>query len=149
MNAKLQKYLESYKRFYFKGEIQNARTQSLLDKKRISLDLSQEEVNEVTIELEKNYTLVIEYAADILDLNSDYVDSEFILDDFDREEIEVFWRDMNLADEEGKRCLEFAINNYKNKSLDTNEKKLDNYNVVGQSLGRSLAMKVKYNRILT
>ncbi|MGL5066691.1 MAG: hypothetical protein ACRC6T_02530 [Sarcina sp.] len=143
MNAKLQKYLESYKRFYFKGEIQNARTQSLLDKKRISLDLSQEEVNEVTIELEKNYTLVIEYAADILDLNSDYVDSEFILDDFDREEIEVFWRDMNLADEEGKRCLEFAINNYKNKSLDTNEKKLDNYNVVGQSLGRSLAMKEK------
>lgn len=121
MNAKLQKYLESYKRLYFKGEIQNAKTKSLLDKKRISLDLSEDEVEVVTKDLLKKYNLVTEYVADILDLNYDEVASDFKLDDFDREEIEEFWRDMDLSDEEGGRCLEFAINNARKGNLNIGE----------------------------
>ncbi|MGL4655626.1 MAG: hypothetical protein ACRCWM_07070 [Sarcina sp.] len=117
MNAKLQKYLESYKRLYFKGEIQNAKTQSLLNKKRISLGLSEADVEEVTSELLRKYTLVTEYIGDILDLNYDEITSDFELDDFDREEIEEFWLDMDLSDEEGERCLEFAINNARKSNL--------------------------------
>ncbi|WP_297519217.1 hypothetical protein [uncultured Clostridium sp.] len=124
MNTKLQKYLDSYKRFYFKGEIQNARTQSLLNKKRISLDLSEEEVKTVTEELLKKYNLVVEYTADIVDVNYGNIDSDFILDDFDREEIEEFWRDMDVPDEEGERCLEFAINNYKEESSNGSQEEM-------------------------
>ena len=114
MDIKLQKYLDSYKRLYFKGEIQNAKTKRLLDKKRISLDLSEADVEVVTSELLRKYNLVTEYIVDILDLNYDGVSLEFKLDDLDREEIEEFWRDMNLSDEDGEKCLEFAINNTRN-----------------------------------
>ncbi|MGL5576081.1 MAG: hypothetical protein ACRDCW_11120, partial [Sarcina sp.] len=125
MNVKLQKYLESYKRLYFKGEIQNAKTKSLLDKKRISLDLSEEEVESVTMELLKKYNLVTEYIADIFDLNYDEISSDFKLDDFDKEEIEEFWRDMDLSDEEGEKCLDFAINNAKKGSFNISKNTIE------------------------
>lgn len=122
MDKKLQKYLESYKRLYFKGEIHNPKSRNLLEKKRISLELSEEEANNASQELYKGLTAVLDYINDFLDLNYDGSNESLVLDEFDKEEIEEFWRDMNLTDEDGKRCLEHAISEYINKSTNAEQK---------------------------
>ncbi|MGL5634497.1 MAG: hypothetical protein ACRDDL_05500 [Sarcina sp.] len=125
MDVKKQRYLESYKRLYFKGEIQNPKTKNILEKKRISLGLSVEETEIFNNELEHNFDLVVSYIKDFLDINYDGSDESLVLDEFDKKEIEEFWKDMNLSDEDGGRCLELAINSYKVSTDETNISKSD------------------------
>ncbi|MGL4739248.1 MAG: hypothetical protein ACRC41_00370 [Sarcina sp.] len=122
MDVKKQRYLESYKRLYFKGEIQNPKTKNILEKKRISLGLSVEETEIFNNELENSFDLVVSYIKDFLDINYDGTEESLVLDEFDRKEIEEFWKDMNLSDEDGGRCLELAINSYKVSNEEANIK---------------------------
>ena len=114
MDKKIQKYLDSYKRLYFKGAIQNSKTKDLLDKKRMSLGLDAVETEEIILELFKSLEAVIDYIKGFLDLNYDGTTESLILDEFDTQEIQEFWQDMNLSDEDGMKCLEFAKGTFTN-----------------------------------
>lgn len=126
MDNKIQKYLESYKRLYFKGEINNPKSKNILERKRVSLELSENDVKKVSSELFENFSSVVDYINDFLDLNYDGTRESLLLDEFDMEDIEEFWRDMNISDEDGQKCLNFAINTYGSNEAIVSEGQNDN-----------------------
>lgn len=126
MENKIQKYLESYKRLYFKGEINNPKSKNILERKRISLELSENDVKEISLELFENFSSVIDYINDFLDLNYDGTRESLSLDEFDMEDIREFWRDMNISDIDGEKCLNFAISTYNSNELEVTEEKFIN-----------------------
>ena len=125
-NSELKKYLESYKRFFFRKQLDNAKSILILDKKCESLGLDKEEVKQAEVSLHKNLLEAIDFISTIMDLNKSLDISE------DAIEIEEYCKDLGFTKDEMDLCIDFARNsskedveNYKAKIIeDKVEKKI-------------------------
>lgn len=115
MNEKLVRYLETYKRLFFRGQINNPKSLAILQQKRISLGLSEDEVENASNELSNKFDALINFIENILEFSGFDIENKSI-DSGDREEIVEFWRDLNLSDDDGNKILELIINKFTNNS---------------------------------
>ncbi|MGL4741582.1 MAG: hypothetical protein ACRC41_12370 [Sarcina sp.] len=99
----LKKYLDSYKRLFFRKQLDNPKSKLILEKKRESLGLSKEEVDKVEAQLMKNLNDAIDFITAIIDLNA----STNLLKD-DVVEINIYCKDLGLSEDEISLCTEFA-----------------------------------------
>lgn len=113
MNEKLGRYLETYKRLFYKGQIDNPKSIILLQKKRISLGLDENEANLATEELFDKFSQLISFIEDILEV-SNFGGNNKYLDEDDKEEIIEFWKDLELLDEDGEKTLNLVIEKFLN-----------------------------------
>ncbi|MGL5822807.1 MAG: hypothetical protein ACRCYE_14465 [Sarcina sp.] len=113
-NNELKKYLDSYKRLFFRKQLDNPKSRLILEKKRESLGLSKEEVDKVEMQLMKNLNDAIDFIAAMIDLNA----STNLLKD-DVVEINVYCKDLGLSEDDISLCMEAA----KSLSSETLEKK--------------------------
>lgn len=106
-NNGLKKYLESYKRLFFRKQLDNPKSNLVLDKKRESLGLVKEEVKKMESLLHKNLCDCIDFTAAIMDLNASV---ELSSDDL--VEINEYCKDLGLEEDDIKNCLQLAKEKY-------------------------------------
>lgn len=116
MNEKLGRYLETYKRLFFRGQIDNPKSLAILQQKRVSLGLSEDETKNATNEINSKFSELISFIENILEFSVLDMENKSI-DSGDREEIAEFWRDLGLSDEDGNKILELIINKFVNNSM--------------------------------
>ncbi|MGL4656800.1 MAG: hypothetical protein ACRCWM_13100 [Sarcina sp.] len=105
-NNDLKKYLDSYKRLFFRKQLDSAKSKLILEKRRESLGLSKDEVEEVEVLITKNLVSAIDFIKAMMDLNGSVEISED-----DLLEINEYCSDLGLEAEDIKQCLEFAKEN--------------------------------------
>lgn len=117
-NSEIKKYLDSYKRLFFRKQLDNPNSRLILDKKRESLGLTKEEVNNAENLLEKNLNNAIEFIKAILELNN------FIIDEDGLIEIKEYCGDLKLEEEDIQNCIEVAKSSMLNKdNIESRDKK--------------------------
>ncbi|MGL5615535.1 MAG: hypothetical protein ACRDD2_04805 [Sarcina sp.] len=133
MGEKLSRYLETYKRMYFKGQIGNEKSNLILERKRINLNLNEEEARANTEELLNKFNELIDFIKNILEVSDFQLGDQ--LETEDREEIVEYWRDLELSDEDGEKILNITIetidenNQYSNKgNFDGQATRYNNFN---------------------
>ena len=107
VNNELKKYLDSYKRLFFRKQLDNPKSKFILEKKRESLGLSKQEVEKAENLMNKNLKDAIDFIKAIMELN----DSIEISDD-DLLEIKEYCLDLGLEEEDINLCLEFTKTNH-------------------------------------
>ncbi len=126
-NNELKKYLDSYKRLFFRKQLDTPKSKLILDKKRESLGLSKEEVGNVEALVNKSLCNSIDFINAIMDLNG----SGEVAED-DLLEINEYCMDLGLEEEDIMLCLNFAKeknNDSKATVVDTLENESNKKNV--------------------
>ncbi len=139
MNEKLVRYLETYKRLFFRGQINNPKSLAILQQKRISLGLSEDEVENASNELSNKFDALINFIENILEFSGFDIENKSI-DSGDREEIVEFWRDLNLSDDDGNKILELIINKFTN-----NSRERENYDIHKNNFDAEVEEIYKFN----
>lgn len=119
-NNELKRYLESYKRLFFRKQLDNPNSKLILNKKRESLGLTKDEVDKAEILLSKNLNDAIVFIKAMMDLNmSVEIDKDELI------EIKEYFEDLKL-EEDIDTCIEFAKALYvQSEELIINEKKVN------------------------
>lgn len=124
-NNELKKYLESYKRLFFRKQLDSPKSKLILEKKRESLGLAKEEVDNMESLVNKGLLDSIDFISAIMDLNN-----STSLSEDDLIEVDEYCKDLGLEDEDIQNCLEFAKVKYqeiekKESTLKESESKLE------------------------
>ncbi|MGL4453098.1 MAG: hypothetical protein ACRCTZ_18205 [Sarcina sp.] len=102
-NDELKKYLDSYKRLFFRKQLDSPKSKLILEKKRESLGLAKDEVEKAEALVNENLKNAIDFIKAIMELNNSI---EFSEDDL--LEINEYCLDLGLEEEDIKLCLQFA-----------------------------------------
>lgn len=110
-NNELKRYLDSYKRLFFRKQLDNPNSKLILDKKRESLGLTKDEVDAAGVLLNKSLNDAIIFVQAIMDLNeSTEIDKDELV------EIREYFEDLKL-EEDIDSCIEFAKSLHENKEV--------------------------------
>ncbi|MGL4762510.1 MAG: hypothetical protein ACRCWG_13770 [Sarcina sp.] len=120
-NNELKKYLDSYKRLFFRKQLDSPKSKLILEKKRESLGLTKEEADKVETLMSKNLCDSVDFISAIMSFN----ESKEISED-DLLEINEYCEDLGLEEEDIKLCLKFAKeeNNNSTKEVETLDEEL-------------------------
>lgn len=102
-NDELKKYLDSYKRLFFRKQLDSPKSKLILEKKRESLGLAKDEVEAAEILVSGNLKSSIDFIKAIMEFNESIEVSED-----DLLEIKEYCQDLGLEEEDINLCLQFA-----------------------------------------
>lgn len=131
MNEKLGRYIETYKRLFLKGQIDNPKSVAILQQKKISLGLSDDEINEAITRVLNQFGELITFIENILEFSDISFENKRLNED-DMEEVVEFWRDLGMSDDDGNKTLDVITEKFLCKSSenhDDNFTELNNGNV--------------------